>query len=215
MRSVRTLLLSATLLAGSGILLLGGTAPAHATSLAALSSDQMVDASDIIVIGRVADVWGGMTVERHIATFARVQVEETLKGQAPGSVEVVTPGGVYAGVTSNVEGAPRFGLDEQVLLYLSTRSDGSYLIVGLSQGKFTIRQNPADGQDMVVNFTAPASMAWDPRFIPHPPVSERVALADIRQRILSRVQAGWDGQPIPGLSADRLNRINTNRFGVR
>ncbi|MFT5685152.1 MAG: hypothetical protein ACI8RZ_006101, partial [Myxococcota bacterium] len=53
------------------------------------------------------------------------------------------------------------------------------------------------------------------RFIPLPPEDERVNTIDFEEHILTRVQTGWDGQPIPGVSAEKLSRINHIQNGVR
>jgi hypothetical protein len=187
---------------------------ASATTLAALSTEQMVDASDIIVRGTVVDVW--TAVERgHVNTHARIQVSRVLKGHASSEVEVLTPGGAYDTTLTEVDGAPRYGVGEDVLVLLAARADGTYLNVSLGAGKYTVKQNPADGSSMVVQFHVPYNRDWDYRFIPTPALADRVSLAAMEARITDRVAAGWDGQPISGVSLDHLRAINNLQGGVR
>ncbi len=192
--------------------------PAHATSIASLSLEQMVDASDVIARGTVTDVWAsidGSVIDTHLT----IKVEKSLKGTAnlntSGELEVLVPGGEVDGARSAVDGAPRYGVGEHVFVLLQERRDGSYLNIALNAGKYTIKQNPADGSDMVVQFTVPYDRTWDYRFLPNPSVDERLSLADLEARVAARVAAGWDGQPIPGASLDHLRLINHLQAGVR
>lgn len=188
--------------------------PAHATSIAPLSMEQKVDGSDLIVRGNVTDVWTGSD-RFGLTTHIIVQVEKILKGTAASEIEIVVPGGEIDGSISYVDGAPRYGVGEHVLLLLNSRSDGTYLNVALAGGKFTIKQNPADGSDMVVQFFVPYDRPWDHRFIPNPAVADRVSLSAMEKRLTDRVTLGWDGNPIPGASQDHLREINRLQTGVR
>jgi hypothetical protein len=207
--SLGALLASALLVSPSAVI-----SSASATTLAALSTEQMVDASDIIVRGKVVDVW--TAIERgHINTHTRIEVSRVLKGRASSAVEVVTPGGALDSTLTEVDGAPRFGVGEEVLVLLAARADGTYLTVSLGAGKYTVKQNPADGSSMVVQFLVPYARNWDHRFIPTPALADRVSLASMETRITDRVAAGWDGQPIFGVSLDHLRAINNLQGGVR
>lgn len=206
-------LLGAVALTGAG-----GLPSANATSLAGLSLDQIVDASDLVARGTVADVWADVG-PHGINTHVLVTVDRTLKGtpnlNSAGQVEVLVPGGELDGNYSFVAGAPRYGEGESVVLLLQERSDGSYLNVALGAGKYTIKQNPADRTDMVVQFAVPYDRPWDYRFIPNPALADRVSLASLEARISDRITLGWDGKPIPGVSLEHLRSINHLQAGAR
>ena len=189
-------------------------APARATTLAPLSLEQLVDGSDLIIRGTVTDVWTSSD-RMGLTTHATVQVEKTLKGTSASEVEIMTPGGAIDGSVSSVEGAPRYGVGERVLVLLNTRADGTYLNAGLGMGKYTIKQNPSDASDMVVQFSVGFDRAWDYRFIPNPAVASRISLDSLETRLSSRVALGWDGNPIPGISLEHLREINHLQTGVR
>ena len=102
------------------------------------------------------------------------------------------------------------------MLYLASRRFGAaYGTVGMMMGKFTIKQNPADGSDMVVRFTVAFPREYDARFIPNPAKDERVSLVSMETAVLKRVTEGWDGNPIPGVSASHLREINKLQPGVK
>lgn len=199
---------------GIGALAVLAPSPAHATSIAPLTLEQMVDGSDLIVRGTVNDVWTTLDPVG-VITHATITVERTLKGNASGEVEVIVPGGELDGSINLVDGAPRYGVGERVLVLLSARKDGSYLNVAFGSGKYDVKQNPTDGSDMVVQFTVPYDRAWDFRFLPNPAPADRVSLAALEQRMTDRVTLGWDGKPLPGVSLEHLREINHLQNGVR
>lgn len=201
------------------VIALGAASPAEATTLARLSHDQVVDASDAIIEGTVSRVWSTTDQNGKVWTRAYVTVDRSHKGtHAVGEVVTVEAAGgtspsgpvTYVGLT------PRYAEGERVLLYLALKRHGTiYGTVGMLMGKYTIKQNPADGSDMVVRFTVPANVAYDARFIPNPPVAERVSLAAMQAQVAERVAEGWDGEPIPGISRERLMEINNLQPGVK
>ncbi len=199
--------------------LTGPVAPvAEATTLAPLSTEQMTDAADLIVRGRVISQWVMTNQAGYIVTRALIEVERAYKGEVSvGEVlSVDSPGGDYFGMMANTESAARFSAGEEVFLFLNRVYHGEGLTpVGMFQGKYSIRQNPVDGSEMPVRFTVPYTKPYDARFIPHPPVEERIHLSDLEATVLQRVEIGWDGRPIPGISADRLRQINRLQPGVQ
>jgi hypothetical protein len=60
-----------------------------------------------------------------------------------------------------------------------------------------------------MRFVPEVAISYDARFLPHAPVGERLVLQEVVATIQDRVTRGWDGQPIPGISTERLRQINT------
>lgn len=134
--------------------MLGIAAPAllQATTLARLSTEQLVAQSSDIVIGTVASlrsVW----VDRTLMTLATVSVSESLKGSGTPEIVVAIPGGIDTSREVHVAilypGAPMMSLDEEVVLFLNTESPvaDAYSIVGYSQGRFAVVH---DGDEIVL-----------------------------------------------------------------
>ena len=131
--------------------------PPPMTSLAsAQSMEQMVEGSELIVIGQCTGTQSRW-VERRLVTDATISVGETLKGDAaPGSVVTVElPGGIDSNrkfpVAMNYAGAPQISLDEEVFLFLTGPVEGAngYSVMGFAQGKFSINQ-ASDGEKVVM-----------------------------------------------------------------
>ncbi len=187
---------------------------ARATTLAPLSHDQLVDAAEIIVQGRVAEVWTELDDGGMVWTKAMIDVDRVLKGDADSTIVVSEAGGQYGEQVTMVASAARFDVDEELILFASHRGQGRIQPIGLSTGKFTIRQDPYARQDIVQRFNPPLGRAYDHRFIPLPAEDLRVSVDDFVQKIEDRVALGWDGQPIPGIDPAELRRRNKLQPGV-
>lgn len=187
-------------------------APANATSMARLTTNQLVDASESIVRGNVVEVWTELDEKGSVWTRAQVEVSEVLKGDPDLQVVIVDQrGGTYGGLTVDMGGAARFSVGEDALLFLETLSNGHTVPVGMVQGKYTIQMEPHLRALTVQRFAVPFGTPFDARFLPPVPDDQRVTLASLEQQVRDRVTTGWDGQPIPGASSDHLRQINRVR----
>lgn len=184
--------------------------PAQATSLVNLSTEQLVDASTWVVRGTVTEVW----TEREgdlIWTRARVEVAETFKGpEAAKELVIDSLGGWHEGYVQEIISAARFSKGEEMVVFAAEIRHGARLSpVGMYLGKYTVRRGGADPRPYVIRFTQGPLEMYDHRFIPHPPEAERLHLDTLIGQIESRLDAGWDGKPIPGISQEKLAEINT------
>ena len=201
-----------TLLSGSALLLvLGGgllSAPASATTLVPLSVEQMTDAADRIVRATVTEVWAEEDVQGQIWTRVQIEVDAILKGGETQALIVDQLGGIYHNDYAPIVGAARFSPGEEAIFFLEQFDSGRLSVVGLFQGKYTVRIDPDTAREMLVRFAPHQSKVYDHRFIPHPPLDERKYVEDMESQILDQLERGWDGTPIPGANTEKLRRIN-------
>ena len=125
------------------IALLLAVIPAAASTFIALSHAELVAGSDAVVQGRVLKVssfWE--KTGRVIVSEAMVQVDEVVKGAAPGVVVVRTFGGTVNGYTVEAHGFPKFAVNDHVLLYLHG-ADGTAEVTGYQQGQYRIVRDKA------------------------------------------------------------------------
>jgi hypothetical protein len=117
-----------------------------------------IDRAAAIVVGRIL----GAHVERSrfgIETVTTVAIDEAIKGN-PGTVaNVHTPGGTLGAETRVVPGAPTFVDGERVLLFLSRRGDGGYVITDLGLGTFRLVRDEF-GRELAVRNDADIE-GWD------------------------------------------------------
>ena len=167
----------------SSLLLLGLAAvfpAARATTLVPTSEAEMIQRADAIVLGRCVDARSAW-VGRQLVTRYTIATREVLKGAPQSSYTVVVPGGIDASrrvpVAMTYPGAPRFLLQEEVLLFLDGsrgKARGGHGVVGFSQGKYAVFQDD-QGRFLAAPGMAPPS--------PARAAAGAVTLDELRERI--------------------------------
>lgn len=183
---------------------------ARATTFAELSIEQFTDASTWIVEGTVQEVWTELDTERMLVwTRARIALSSVHKGPGnPTELIVDSLGGAVGDFSVYVPGQAQFSEGEDVFLFLDQLGER---VVPVSKflGKYTIRRATGETRPHVMTWHGNARDRFDARFLPHPAPEHRQYLDDLRERVQQRLDTGWDGQPIPGISSDRLIQINS------
>lgn len=197
----------------AGMLMLGAAVAtprsAEATTLAPLTVEQMTDASTWVVRGQVTRVWTEMDENGLIWTRAELAVGHVLKGAGdPETLVIDSLGGTYGDVRMKVWSAARFSQGEEMLVFLDELPSGRLSPVSMFQGKFTVRRPPGEDRQIAVLFQGNPDDPYDHRFLSHPAPEKRVYIDDIMNAVETRLDTGWDGKPIPGISAERLQKIN-------
>jgi hypothetical protein len=116
--------------------------PLMATTVAFVSTEQSIQQSEIILIGRVLSVEHTYDREGQIVRNITVAVSDVLKGEAErGSNFIVRAwGGVKDGVRDEAVGEANYKKGERVLLQLEN-IDGAYHTLGLSFGKWNVEKD--------------------------------------------------------------------------
>ncbi len=120
--------------------------PARGATLQQLSLDEMTAKATAIVHGRALEHYAtaqGPTIFTHY----RMQVSETLKGTAAGTIEVVLPGGTVGHMRQTFAGIPTLTEGKDYLLFLWT-GKGVTQLIGFTQGLFEVSTD-ASGKTMV------------------------------------------------------------------
>lgn len=182
---------------------------AEATSFAPLTIEQFTDASTWIVEGEVQRVWTDIDDRGLVWTHSEVTLSTVHKGPSvPVSLVVDSLGGRVGDYVTHVPGQAVFSQGESVFLFLDDTGD-HVVPVAKFQGKFTLRRATGETRQHAMTWHPNPSERFDHRFLPHPEAEHRLYLDDLRERVQQRLDRGWDGQPIPGISAERLQLINT------
>ncbi len=110
----------------------------HATTVQRLDLEELVKKARTIVVGKVT---GSRTYWSNdgkiILTDYKIEVDESLKGQAAHTVAVTTVGGKIGDLELYVSGMPAFQNGENAVVFIE--QSGLYqTVVGLEQGKFTV-----------------------------------------------------------------------------
>lgn len=120
-------------------------APARASLIMALDTPAMVAGADSIAVVDVASVRAAWDAKHErIVTSVELIVVESWKGAGAPAARVVIaqPGGTVGDITMTVFGMPRFSPGERALVFLHGPPERAG-VVGLAQGKRTMRPDPA------------------------------------------------------------------------
>ena len=133
-------------------LLLLATVSLRATTVQRLSLEDLVKKAHHIVAGRVQSSRTYWSDNRKvILTDYTIDVNEDIKGQYKGTIEVTTIGGKIGQVELHVSGMPSFAKGEDVVVF--TEASGRYeVVLGLAQGKFTVENGEASNHVTDLSF---------------------------------------------------------------
>lgn len=98
----------------------------------------------------------------YVWTRTTFEVTEAWKGSPPAEFTVRLPGGDAAGLRVMVEGAPRFAVGEQAVLFLAIGKGSELKILSWAEGTFRILRNPLTGAEEAMQDTA-GLQVLDPR----------------------------------------------------
>jgi hypothetical protein len=125
-------------------------APAYATQVVYKSPQDLGRDAELVVRGHVQDVesyWN--PAHTKIFTRTRVSVDETYKGDARPTIDLVQMGGIVGNVKVTVHGTIAWRVGEEVLLFVEPYDAGRYQISGFFQGRFKIQRDAVTGSAYV------------------------------------------------------------------
>ena len=121
---------------------------ASATVFQATDDRQLVDRSDVVVVAAVRDASSRVRPDGYVVTDYRLDVEQTLKGTAAGTITVSEIGGVAGQRFTFISDSAAYTPGERVMVFLRKRDDGTYFTTSMAMGKFSFTRN-ARGEAIV------------------------------------------------------------------
>src|SRR5262245_4901302 len=98
----------------------------HAFTIVPMSIEDLASTSVGSIIGTVRDIRVVQNVDGMISTLIRIDVDALLSGVVPAPTIVLKEdGGVIDDIMETIDGAPSFEGGEHVVVFLTTRPDGS------------------------------------------------------------------------------------------
>jgi hypothetical protein len=165
-----------------------GTA-VYATSFVVPPDRELIRRADAVVIGSALSSYTRLTPQNTIETVTVLSIEETIKGDATGTVNVVEPGGQFGRRATILAGVPQFEEGKRILLLLTRTGVDRWAVSELVLGKFKF-ETDIDGQALLVRDEAEIA-GWDPDLQVH---REQHRLAG---RFLNFVRAEAEAQMAP------------------
>jgi len=128
-------------------------APRPAPAQGALTLDDLISQAPTIVVATVtarrAD-WEFYGTSRLIITTVTLDVEQTLKGSAPRTLQVEVMGGTIGDETQRVSHVPEFRVRDRDVLFLNGHPHSVSPLVGSDQGRFRVITESPSGVARVV-----------------------------------------------------------------
>jgi len=121
---------------------------ASATVFQSATDRQLVDRSEAVVVATVRDAASRVRADGYVVTDYRLDVEQTLKGAAAGSITVSEIGGTAGSRFTFISDSATYTPGERVMVFLRRRGDGTYFTTSMAMGKFTFTRN-ARGEAVV------------------------------------------------------------------
>ena len=138
-----------------GLLSLGGLlliAPARATTVVAPEFSELVNKSDYIIRAVVKSVRAEMETGangRKIHTFVELEVREVIAGTPPTPLVLRLLGGTVGKEEMVLQGAPKFQVGDEDILFVRGNNRMAYPLVGIMHGRYPIRQDAATNRRYV------------------------------------------------------------------
>ena len=124
---------------------------ADATTVVPLSFEQLVNASQSVVYGRVADVRAQWTADRRfIESVVTVEILRGMKGNAGESIAFTVPGGQVGRYLNVIPGAPSFAPGDLAVFFLTAQGPRLPVTTGLTQGIYRVQRDISSGEMLVV-----------------------------------------------------------------
>jgi hypothetical protein len=148
----------------------------------------MIAKSTAIVRGKVTESWAAFSGPV-IYTHYKVRVSERFKGFDQSVIEIVVPGGEANNLRQSFAGSPELNPGEDYVLFLWTGRTGTTMVIGLTQGLFSLdAQAPSDP---MATRRATRELMLDPSN--GKPVKDQtmvLRLSELRSRIASTLASG-------------------------
>ncbi|HEX2163801.1 MAG TPA: hypothetical protein VHM02_07615, partial [Thermoanaerobaculia bacterium] len=141
MRPLARLLAAAPAAALAALVAVAAAPPAAATTYLPVADPDLLAAASAVVEARVLSVAPAPADGGWPATDYMIEVEKLVAGEVSGrNLLVRLPGGTRPdGSGMTVYGVPRFGIGEELLLFLGAGDDGTYHVTHLMLGAFRER----------------------------------------------------------------------------
>jgi hypothetical protein len=143
--------------AAFGLMLLASVPVTHATSIIAPDFDHMVGDADYIVRAVVKSVtpeWRDnpdQPGQRYIATLVELEVKQVIKGTPPSPLVLDVVGGRIGDKELTIDGAPRFTVGQESILFVKGNGRQIIPLVGMKHGHYPLRHDKQTGQDQMTD----------------------------------------------------------------
>lgn len=125
---------------------------ALATRFVMLTPEDLARGADLVVHGRVTALETTRDTAGRIHTRVELRVDDVWKGRvASGGIKVLCGGGTLGETEVRAVGQAEYAVGDEVVAYLVRSGDGTWVTLGLAQGRFQVTREEATGRRWVRN----------------------------------------------------------------
>jgi hypothetical protein len=119
-----------------------GVSIASASTFLKVDLPTLKKMSESVVHAKVVDMRSAWNDEGSaIFTWVTLDVKGRLHGTAPDQIVVRVPGGTVGDFTSEMEGAPRFVVGDEVVTFIARWHDGVAMVAGYAEGLSKVKRD--------------------------------------------------------------------------
>ena len=157
-----------------------------ATSVLKLSSAELASGSEVVVLGTVLSSETSKNEKGMVVTTASLQIEELLLGSSSfATLSVIRYGGDFEGKTYSLVGNAILTPGERVVVFLTKADESRYAVVGLAQGKYTVKGATESGDLILSRDLEGLKLIESTSSVVAPGEEERITLSELAKRISS------------------------------
>ena len=137
------------MIAGLGLFV----APGNATSVEAPNFEQLVGQADYVVRGVITSItpeWRDNQGRPYILSKVTLELREIIKGTPPQPLVLEFVGGRIGAEELVIEGAPKFHLGEENILFVQGNGQQIYPLVGIMHGLYVVYKEAQSGQELIL-----------------------------------------------------------------
>jgi hypothetical protein len=117
-----------------------GPSEAHAAVSVLVSMEELVGRSTFVVVAKPVErrsVWEELGGSRRIVTYTKLEVESSILGGSPSTIEVRTLGGSVGRIGQHVSGEAQFRIGQTAMVFVADL-DGVNVVAATAQGHYPI-----------------------------------------------------------------------------
>ncbi|NBX60547.1 MAG: hypothetical protein EBT62_08805, partial [Opitutaceae bacterium] len=125
----------------------------NATSVEAPNFEQLVSQADYVVRGVITSItpeWRDNQGRPYILSKVTLELREIIKGTPPQPLVLEFVGGRIGAEELVIEGAPKFHLGEENILFVQGNGQQIYPLVGIMHGLYVVYKEAPSGQELIL-----------------------------------------------------------------
>ena len=124
----------------------------HAATFVVPADRDLIHRADAIVLASPLSSYTQLSDAGSVETVTVMSITEVLRGDVPGVISIVEPGGTYRDVSTLIAGVPQFSPGDKLMLFLRRTGADRWAVEELVLGKFRFATDNR-GRDIYPRFS--------------------------------------------------------------